>query len=170
MDFPLSGPGKKLRVGILVDSEYQPAWVHEIVSELAGSCYADVALVVRCPSSQRVALRAPPSDRRKIPAVQPLFASRCQPRQNTRERACAPGSAPASRTCPRIVVIPIQGRFTDEFHEEDLRRIAGDDLDVMLRFGFRILKGGILDTPRHGIWSHHHDDNRELPASVHALT
>jgi len=33
------------------------------------------------------------------------------------------------------------------------------DLDVLLRFGFNILRGEVLNSARYGIWSFHHDDN-----------
>ena len=33
------------------------------------------------------------------------------------------------------------------------------DVDVALRFGFRIVKGNALRVAKHGVWSHHHGDN-----------
>src|SRR6185312_10383200 len=36
--------------------------------------------------------------------------------------------------------------------------IRAYDLDVILRFGFGILRGEILTTPRYGVWSFHHGD------------
>jgi hypothetical protein len=46
------------------------------------------------------------------------------------------------------------------FAEEDIETIRKADLDVMIRFGFGILQGDILDVPRSGILSFHHADNR----------
>lgn len=54
---------------------------------------------------------------------------------------------------------PRQTFFTDELIEEDLERIRSKQLDVMIRFGFRILKGDVLNTARFGVWSLHHGDN-----------
>src|SRR4029077_15135391 len=48
----------------------------------------------------------------------------------------------------------------DRFADADVERVKAANLDVMLRFGFRIIKGGILAAPRFGVWSLHHDDNR----------
>lgn len=39
--------------------------------------------------------------------------------------------------------------------------IGSHDLDVILRFGFNILKGDILNSARYGVWSYHHGDNNE---------
>ena len=44
--------------------------------------------------------------------------------------------------------------------EGDLAKIRDLKLDVMLRFGFNILRGDLLTAARHGIWSFHHADHR----------
>lgn len=46
------------------------------------------------------------------------------------------------------------------FSEGDLARIREFDLDVLLRFGFNVLTGPVLQVARHGVWSFHHADNR----------
>lgn len=60
---------------------------------------------------------------------------------------------------PRIQVRPISQRFVHRFPEESLARIRQYGLDVLLRFGFNILRGGILQCARHGVWSYHHGDH-----------
>lgn len=59
---------------------------------------------------------------------------------------------------PRINVVPLQKGFVDRFPPEAVEAIKAHDLDVILRFGFRILRGPILDAARYGIWSYHHGD------------
>lgn len=51
-----------------------------------------------------------------------------------------------------------RGRFAQYFSGDDLDAIRAHDLDFILRFGFGILKGGILEAARYGVWSFHHDD------------
>jgi len=46
------------------------------------------------------------------------------------------------------------------FSDADIEKIKSHNLDFILRFGFNILRGDILDTARYGIWSFHHDDER----------
>jgi hypothetical protein len=46
------------------------------------------------------------------------------------------------------------------FTAEDVERIRGFELDVILRFGFNIIHGDILDAARFGVWSFHHGDER----------
>jgi len=49
----------------------------------------------------------------------------------------------------------------ERFDADDLEAIAAHGPDVLLRLGFGILKGGILDLPRHGVWSFHHGDEEK---------
>jgi len=46
------------------------------------------------------------------------------------------------------------------FTNEDLKKIEGQDFDVILRLGSGIMTGEILNTPRFGVISMHHGDNR----------
>lgn len=60
---------------------------------------------------------------------------------------------------PIIHCKPIhKGIYTRLFQEDDIEKIKGYNLDFALRFGFGIVRGEILNTPRYGIWSFHHDD------------
>ena len=47
------------------------------------------------------------------------------------------------------------------FTEEDVGRIRSLNLDLILRFGFGIVKGDILEVARYGIWSFHHGDEQK---------
>lgn len=62
---------------------------------------------------------------------------------------------------PRIECTPeLRGRYSEHFSDGDLARIRELDLDFMLRFAFGILRGGILEAARYGVWSFHHGDER----------
>lgn len=54
---------------------------------------------------------------------------------------------------------PTQSRFTDVIEPEVIDQIKSVNPDVILRFGFRILKGDILHIAKFGVWSLHHGDN-----------
>lgn len=53
-----------------------------------------------------------------------------------------------------------QKKYTDYFYEEDIQFIKKASLDFILRFGFNIIRGEILNVTRYGIWSYHHDDEQ----------
>jgi len=58
-----------------------------------------------------------------------------------------------------LSVEPIAKGFTHRFPPEAIEAIHARKLDVLLRFGFNILRGEVLATAKHGIWSFHHGDN-----------
>ena len=62
----------------------------------------------------------------------------------------------------RVSVVPITDRFIHRFQEADIAQIRGANLDVLLRFGFNIIKGPILESARYGVWSFHHGDNQQI--------
>lgn len=50
-------------------------------------------------------------------------------------------------------------KHVDYFSEDSSMEIAAHQPDVLIRLGFRIIKGTILEVPTYGIWSFHHGDN-----------
>lgn len=59
---------------------------------------------------------------------------------------------------PIIEVSPRETKFCDWIESEDVDKISKYQPDVLFRLGFRILKGSILNLPKHGVWSYHHGD------------
>jgi len=58
-----------------------------------------------------------------------------------------------------LTISPKQTKFKDEIIAEDIEAIREHGSDIIIRFGFRILKGGILHVAKHGVWSLHHGDS-----------
>ena len=85
-----------------------------------------------------------------------------------RKRYCTAGDAEnptdVSGLLGRTPVIRVRPRMTkhcDYFGDDVVAAIRGYELDVAIRFGFRILKGEALRLARFGVWSFHHGDNRQ---------
>ncbi len=51
--------------------------------------------------------------------------------------------------------------FSEYFSAPDVEKIKNHQLDFILRFGFNIIRGEILDAAKYGIWSFHHDDEQK---------
>lgn len=60
---------------------------------------------------------------------------------------------------PCIQLKPTRKGFLDIFSTEESSQVKEYDLDLMLRHEFNIIRGEILESARHGIWSFHHGDN-----------
>lgn len=48
--------------------------------------------------------------------------------------------------------------YSEYFESTDIEQIKKFKLDFILRFGFSIIKGEILNSAKYGVWSYHHDD------------
>ena len=55
-------------------------------------------------------------------------------------------------------VVPEEKGYSQYFKKSDIEDIKAYDLDFVLRFGFNILRGEVLDVAKYGVWSYHHDD------------
>jgi hypothetical protein len=157
-----------LRVGLLLDSMTQPAWIHRVVEDIQHSSHAAVALVVRNRVEPPVEGRLRRAWRNRRFALYAAYSRIDAALFSGKPDAFAPRRLDALLPAvPVLDVQPIRGRFRDVFAAADLEEMRRYDLDVALRFGFRILSGEILTLPRYGVWSYHHGDafvNRGGPA------
>lgn len=53
---------------------------------------------------------------------------------------------------------PIGRRLVQRLPVDAVERIRQKQLDVLIRFGFNILRGEILTAAKHGVWSYNHGD------------
>jgi hypothetical protein len=158
-------PDAPVRLALLLDGFEQPAWVDYVLRELLREGLASV---------DAVALNTPPAD---DPAPGPGRLGRYW-----RNRAALPFAAyqrfdrarypvdddplrpvdvsPLLAGVPVVPVVPRRTKFSDYFDAPAVARLREVGLDVALRFGFRILKGEVLEVARHGVWSFHHGDHR----------
>jgi hypothetical protein len=159
-DAPTTTMPRKVRVGLLVDSLTAPAWMHVMIERIVRSSYAEIVVVVRdaSPSKPR-----PPAWRRALNyrnhllylAYRKLDRKIFQPQPD----AFAPRDlGPLLQSVPVVEVVPERKKFSDRFSDSDLARLEACDVDVLVRLGFRILRGEILNLPRCGVWSFHHGD------------
>ena len=164
---PTPNPRQPLRVGLLIDSYEQPAWVLAIIDDIQKSSVATISLVVR--NASPGALVAP---RRSTAArLSRWYANRSSllfavyERLDLRKFATTDDpirmvdASSVLADVPTVDITPRETKFSDYFDDADVERILAYDLDVALRFGFRILRGRSLRIARHGVWSFHHADN-----------
>lgn len=53
-----------------------------------------------------------------------------------------------------------KGKFSEYFSDQDMQHIRDHHPDFILRFGFSIIRGEILNVPTFGVWSFHHSDEK----------
>lgn len=150
----------KLRVGLLMDSFDVPAWQYSMLAQIKNSTYAAIDLVVLNGS-----LRAKRSLGERLWANRDALAYIAYSSLDRRFFRSNP-DAFAHRNAlellagtPTLTIRPRSTRHVDWITDDDIQAIKRQDLDVLIRFGFRILNGQILDAARAGVWSYHHGDN-----------
>lgn len=152
----------KLRIGILTDSDQIPHWAFKMLERIDGSCYAEIVLIIKndapTPSHKNMYQKVRDNFELLLYAglaklENAVFRSEPNAFESKEIRQLLPN-------IPCITVKPIQKSFSDYFREDDIERIKSYHVDVLIRLGFRILRGEALTCARYGVWSYHHGDNR----------
>lgn len=159
----------KLKIGILIHSDAQTAWVHKMLENIIASDYAEISLIIR-----KKADKVNDSSSSKLKKyyrnlwyfiyvkLDELFFNAYPSAFELKNI----GHLIKEVEC--ITVKTKSTDFSDRFFDEDLEKIKKQNLDVLIRLsGFKILRGGILNAAKCGIWSFHHGDttvNRGGPA------
>lgn len=153
-----------LRIGIMLDSYSTSAWMSKVIKDLQDSDFADVALIILntpAPTSQKPSLKKRLENYWKLALYHRYEQWDYQRHKSDRDAKATVDVSSFLTDVPFVKVNPIRKGFTDRFSEEDLASIRAAKLDVILRFGFRIIRGEILNSAKYGVWSYHHDDNQE---------
>ncbi len=155
-------------MGLLLDDIRVCAWVYRMVERIESSDYASIELLVlngaAASPSGSVLERMGRRVRNLVPFVATKLLDMAEERLVNRGSFLPDAFAQRdlSRLLPKVAlleVVPIRKQVSDYFSERDLEAIRGYGLDVLIRIGFRILRGGILHGARYGVWSYHHGDN-----------
>jgi hypothetical protein len=167
-----SSSNPPLRIGILLDSVKLSRFFATILEDIQASNFARIELLV---------FRKPPApDQKPVKPANSIVskAARRLTDPNLRKHALyeqylrydekrRPANHPLEVVdCSQLLanidsieVDPIGKKFVHRFPPESIEAIHAKDLDVLIRFGFNILKGDILRSSRYGVWSYHHGDN-----------
>ena len=162
-----------LRVGLLIDSETLIAPFATVVDQIIRSNFARiVGLVVNTQEPTKA-----PAARARGGKVGSLLRMLRDPKLrrslgwtayghlDRRLSLCAVelmktvDCSPAFASAVRIAAAPITKGFVHRFTPEVLEHVGALDLDVLLRFGFNIIRGDMLKAARYGVWSYHHGDS-----------
>ena len=140
----------KLKVGLLLNEDKMPAWSWEMIRQIQESAFAEISLLIL-----REDTKSEPNDYTKFiyRAYRKLDRKFFPVNPDAFERKAINTLLPAD--IAKIYVTPRRSKFPDHTLEE----IKAHQPDVLLRMGFRILRGDILTLPKYGIWSFHHGDN-----------
>lgn len=141
-----------LRIVLFLDSYEVPAWVWEAVYQLTNQPNAQVVLTVINKTPKTSGKKSPLFYRAYRRVDRKLFLK--QPDAFARKNL----KTLPEWEVPELFVQPIQKMYSDYFASETLEQIKSYEPDLIIRFGFRILRGEILHLAPLGVWSYHHGD------------
>lgn len=150
----------KLRLGVMLDEWTLPAWQFEALRQAQALPFVELAAAVHNREPHMGDSRWQLLKKQWAYSAY-LKADRLAFRRLGRD-AFQPVDARALFNGAQVLeVIPQRNKFVHRFTPDDVAALKAQNLDVLVRFGFAILKGEVLQTARYGIWSYHHGDNRE---------
>lgn len=167
------GNGPKLRVGVLLDGKVLPRHFAAALEDIRGCDFAELALLVFNLEASEGHPRPRRSRARTIwrrltdRSLRSRLAYDLYERLDARRKPADDPEEPVDCSAlfagvERLDVRPIGKGFVHRFPEDALERLRAAKLDVLLRFGFNILRGEVLEAARYGIWSYHHGDNERF--------
>ena len=155
-----------LRIGVLFNDGRQPAWVAEVLWQIAQSNFAKVELAVyNAKQVPRRTLLTSILDMLRDAKVRrgPLFRLYARwDRRRIRGESDPFQKKDVTDLLGEAAVLRVNALSAgpvDRFPADAIESIRAMNLDVLLRFGFNILRGDILTAARYGVWSYHHGDN-----------
>lgn len=158
---PLDKP--KLRVGIMLNSFAVEAWQAKILDDLVKAPYLQVALVIlnRAPKVSQPGWWHWLKDKWPTLLYRLYYLIDIKRHQAEEKNAFAKTDVHKLLSESDLLeVVPIQTKYVDRFEDSDIEQIRSVKLDVILRLGFRVIKGEILKSAKYGVWSFHHGDSR----------
>jgi hypothetical protein len=136
-----------------VNSFFQPRWVHAIVEDIQSSSHASIRLVVIRQPEQGAWQSFKGFRFLLYSAYSHLDNFKAQLSSDALERMNLYTLVSNSDV---LKVVPIEEQGVERFREQDIDKIRSSNLDVIVYFGAGILKGGILNVAKYGVWAHHY--------------
>ena len=146
-----------LRFGVMCSGDAFQAWQAQAIRELLSHGHKCELLIIDGNPGEKLSIL---KKLRKYPYTQLVF------RQYT-NRCFRPGSKKMISLRNELSGIPavhcqtISKTYSQFFLPSDIETIKAYNLDFILRFGFNIIRGEILEAAKYGIWSYHHDDEQK---------
>jgi len=140
-------PREKIRIGLLLDSFFVPAWIHETFKRIAETDYLTVALVVK--------KQGPVSGFKGFNYLAYNLYSKIS-RKYTKVRPKAflkKNAADLFKDTALLSVAPTAKNNALAIAEPDINTIRNYNLDVLIKFGFDKLEENILTAAKLGVWT-----------------
>lgn len=152
---------QKLKIGLLLNDYQITSWSFLMIQQIVNSDYAELTLIIKNTTVLPKRFLHTKLKMSFSNALYSLFIRFDKKISKTTPDAFELINIDSLiQNIATLEVLPISTKLSDRFSENDIKQINSYDLDVIIRLGFKILRGDILNTSKHGIWSFHHGDNK----------
>lgn len=153
---------EKLKIGLLVESMEIPNWVYHMLERIKRENYAEISLIIRRNSPESSKPKG--SKLSRIWQKRSLIGYVLHRKLEEKLFKVSPDAFEFKNLeeivdCPTLDVQVRETKYSDYVLDEYIQQIREHKLDLMIRLGFKILRGDILTSAKHGIWSYHHADS-----------
>jgi len=140
---------KTIRLGVMVNSKRISSWQYEALNQALKINNVELCLIIK--------------KRNKKLLFGNLKGFFFKFFQKIAFRKCNKTSYDLTNFFPNVKLIQVEtsrNGHKESLAQVDINRIKKSNLDIIIRYGFGILSGDILDISSYGIWSFHHGDER----------
>jgi hypothetical protein len=159
----------KLRIGLLLDDYNISAWLYKMIENIIISDYAEIVLVVINNNKKNITnnniLEKLKNNRGNISNImirkilEFIYCKFIERNTQISDASKKINISTVLKEVPTIKVNTIRKKWSDYFKNDDIKIITEQKIDILIRCGFGILRGSILDSAKYGVWSYHHGDN-----------
>ena len=156
---------KKIKIGFLLNSSKIPKWQYLAIEKLNALPFTSLDLVLLNKSKKEK------SKRRNLLLLKKAVYIIYEKLDNlifdkNKDLFSMVDSLELFYKSDTLSIKPTNKGISTFISDKDLEKIKSYNLDVLVRFGFGILKGDIFNIPKYGVWSFHHGDNRYFRGSA----
>ena len=165
----------ELKIGLLLDDYNIPAWSYKMIKNIIESDYAVIELVVL--NANPISLPNNISSKRHNhygqiisglirEGLEALYRNLIERHTFLPDAIKTVNCKPLLNNFPTINVMTDRKGSIDHFSDTDILKIKECQIDILVKCGFGVLKGGILKAAKYGVWSFQHSDiaiNRGCP-------
>jgi hypothetical protein len=150
---------QKLRIGLLIESEIITAWSYKMLRRIASNENLEVVLMIKhevTPDKQESFVKKTWANKDKLLWIlYSKFENKLfKPQPNAFEQK----NIHDILNCDTLNVQTERLNNAESFKNKDIESIRDYNIDVLINLCFVSLTGGILNTPKYGIWSYSHGD------------
>jgi CelD/BcsL family acetyltransferase involved in cellulose biosynthesis len=165
------GSAAPLRVGVMLDSLSLMRPFVATLRHIAQSDFAELSAVILNGGTAATSPQASKpliarlfgvlADKKRRSGLLYAFYERRDRLSHPKQQALLDSEdvAPLLSGAVKLTMTPVRTGYVDRFSPADVESMRRLKLDVVLRYGFGIIRGEVLDIATCGIWSYHHDDN-----------